>query len=81
MPFGQIVERLADVPRPHSRPRESVITGARAHPHRSNHIYAQCDNGVGRGLGPFWLGGPVMMCEHLLRPNNHYFLFVHVLEQ
>ncbi len=54
--FGQIVEQLA---RPHSRPRESVITGA--HPHRSSNIYAQCDPGVGRGLGPFWLGGPVML--------------------
>jgi hypothetical protein len=49
VPFGQIVERR--LARPHSRPRESVITGA--HRHRSNFIYAQCDNGVGRGLGPF----------------------------
>ena len=56
VPFGQIVERLA---RPHSRPRESVITGA--HRHHSSHIYAQCDRGVGRGLGLFWLGGPVML--------------------
>ena len=53
VPFGQIVEQLA---RPHSRPRESVITGG--NPPRSNYIYAQCDRGVGRGLGPFWLGGP-----------------------
>ena len=56
VPFGQIVEQLA---RPHSRPRESVITGA--HRHRSSHNYAQCDHGVGWGLGPFWFEGPVML--------------------
>jgi hypothetical protein len=58
--FGQIVKQLA-------RPRKSVITGA--HRHRSSHIYAQCDRGVGRGLGPFWLGGPVILQTPSLSTN------------
>ena len=30
-------------------------------PHRSSHNYAQCDHKGRWGLGPFWLGGPVML--------------------
>ena len=37
--------------------------------HCSSHIYVQCDHRVGRGLGPFWLGGPVMLQTSSLSIN------------